>query len=120
MYYFRLELLFYAFTFHKIIIYLLKFKEVLFFYYFQAMTTGSISNFIDVALNFGSSAVTEDSVINQAKYNKRTLVFYGDDTWLRLFPNSFMRSDGTTSFYVSDFTEVLNFLYLSGNFCKTT
>ncbi|XP_077298433.1 phosphatidylinositol glycan anchor biosynthesis class G isoform X2 [Arctopsyche grandis] len=72
----------------------------------KAMTTGSISNFIDVALNFGSSAVTEDSFINQAKYNKRTLVFYGDDTWLRLFPNSFMRSDGTTSFYVSDFTEV--------------
>jgi len=29
------------------------------------------------------------------------LVMYGDDTWLKLFPNTFDRSDGTTSFFVS-------------------
>ena len=33
---------------------------------------------------------------------------YGDDTWLKLFPGFFERADGTTSFFVSDFTEVDN------------
>ena len=36
----------------------------------------------------------------------KRMVFYGDDTWTRLFPRHFVRSDGTTSFFVSDFTEV--------------
>ena len=26
---------------------------------------------------------------------------YGDDTWLKLFPNMFSRADGTSSFFVS-------------------
>jgi hypothetical protein len=26
---------------------------------------------------------------------------YGDDTWLKLFPGTFHRSDGTSSFFVS-------------------
>ena len=26
---------------------------------------------------------------------------YGDDTWLKLFPETFTRADGTTSFFVS-------------------
>lgn len=26
---------------------------------------------------------------------------YGDDTWLKLFPDTFSRADGTTSFFVS-------------------
>lgn len=26
---------------------------------------------------------------------------YGDDTWLKLFPDTFVRSDGTSSFFVS-------------------
>ena len=34
------------------------------------------------------------------------MVFYGDDTWTRLFPGSFLRQDATTSFYVNDYTEV--------------
>lgn len=40
--------------------------------------------------------------------NLRT-IFYGDDTWLKLFPpESFVRYEGTSSFYVSDYTEVDN------------
>lgn len=34
------------------------------------------------------------------------VVMYGDDTWLKLFPGRFLRYDGTTSFIVSDYTEV--------------
>ena len=31
---------------------------------------------------------------------------FGDDTWIKLFPGMFERTDGTSSFYVSDFVEV--------------
>ena len=37
---------------------------------------------------------------------KRNLTMFGDDTWLKLFPGRFVREDGTTSFFVSDYTEV--------------
>lgn len=73
----------------------------------QAITTGSTPSFVDVALNFGSPALEEDNIITQMKRNGRQIVFFGDDTWIRLFPQHFVRSDGTSSFYVSDFTEVI-------------
>ena len=34
------------------------------------------------------------------------MTFFGDDTWLKLFPGHFQREDGTTSFFVADYTEV--------------
>ncbi|CAG5127325.1 unnamed protein product [Candidula unifasciata] len=72
----------------------------------KAITTGSTPSFIDVALNFGSPALEEDNIITQMKRHGRQIVFFGDDTWINLFPQHFERSDGTTSFYVSDYTEV--------------
>lgn len=33
---------------------------------------------------------------------------FGDDTWIKLFPNTFDEHDGTASFFVADFTEVDN------------
>lgn len=74
----------------------------------QAMTTGMLPNFIDIVLNFGKSEVESDSILHQAKKQDHKLIFHGDDTWLKLFPNIFIRHDGTTSFFVSDFTEVDN------------
>ncbi|XP_022198199.2 GPI ethanolamine phosphate transferase 2 isoform X2 [Nilaparvata lugens] len=73
----------------------------------KAVMTGSVSNFIDVVMNFGSPELQEDNVIYQLseRYN---VTFFGDDTWLKLFPKKFTRSEGTTSFYVSDYTEVDN------------
>lgn len=68
--------------------------------------TGSVSTFADVALNFGAPAVKGDSVLRAAKARGRRSVMYGDDTWLRLFPGLWAESDGTTSFYVTDYTEV--------------
>lgn len=70
------------------------------------MTTGSVPQFIDIILNFASSEITEDSILNQANNAGKKMVFYGDDTWLKLYPNMFLRSEGTTSFFVSDYTEV--------------
>lgn len=70
------------------------------------MTSGAVSSFIDVVLNFGKSTVTTDNVLLQAKNHGHNIIFYGDDTWLKLYPNIFNRFDGTTSFFVSDYTEV--------------
>ncbi|KAK4193632.1 GPI ethanolamine phosphate transferase 2 [Podospora australis] len=80
----------------------------------KAITTGSIPSFLDVVLNLdegdeSSSLASQDTWLAQMK-RKGTgkLVMYGDDTWLKLFPGTFDRADGTTSFFVSDFTEVDN------------
>ncbi|KAI4778131.1 alkaline phosphatase-like protein [Aureobasidium sp. EXF-3400] len=81
----------------------------------KALTTGSVPSFLDVILNFAesdttSSLASQDTWLAQAKANldSGNLVFYGDDTWLKLFPDFFARHDGTSSFFVSDFTEVDN------------
>ncbi|KAA8912852.1 alkaline-phosphatase-like protein [Sphaerosporella brunnea] len=79
----------------------------------KAITTGSIPGFLDVILNLAESDTTstlvhQDTWLAQIKANGGKLVMYGDDTWLKLFPGTFERSDGTSSFFVSDFTEVDN------------
>lgn len=72
----------------------------------KSITTGTVSSFIDILLNFGNTSIKQDNIIKQAKRNNKTMIFYGDDTWLKLFPNEFNRFEGTSSFYVVDFKEV--------------
>ena len=77
----------------------------------KAITTGSIPSFVDVILNFAESDTsstlgTQDTWLAQIKAKdfdngKGKLVMYGDDTWLKLFPDFFERADGTSSFFVS-------------------
>ena len=72
----------------------------------KAITTGSIPSFLDVILNFAesdttSSLASQDTWLAQIKAKGGKLVMYGDDTWLKLFPHTFSRSDGTSSFFVS-------------------
>ncbi|KAH3721151.1 hypothetical protein DPMN_064067 [Dreissena polymorpha] len=74
----------------------------------KALTSGSIPGFVDVVLNFDSSSLSEDNIITQGLNHGRKIVFYGDDTWIKLFPEHFIRSEGTTSFFVTDYTEVDN------------
>ncbi|KIW97390.1 uncharacterized protein Z519_02782 [Cladophialophora bantiana CBS 173.52] len=79
----------------------------------KAITTGSVPSFVDLILNFAESDTTstlkdQDTWLAQLRAKGGKLVMYGDDTWLRLFPDFFTRTDGTTSFFVSDFTEVDN------------
>ncbi|KAG8336277.1 hypothetical protein J6590_048504 [Homalodisca vitripennis] len=71
----------------------------------KAIVTGTVSSYIDVMLNFGTKELTGDNVIRQAAQTKR-LLFYGDDTWIKLLPHHFIRSEGTSSFFVNDYTEV--------------
>ena len=68
--------------------------------------SGTIPGFIDVVLNFGSSSFKGDNLISQWDKADFKMTMFGDDTWLKLFPDKFVRQDGTTSFFVSDFTEV--------------
>ncbi|XP_015705041.1 GPI ethanolamine phosphate transferase 2 isoform X2 [Coturnix japonica] len=72
----------------------------------KALMTGSIPGFIDVVVNLNSPALMTDNLIWQAKAAGKRIIFYGDDTWVKLFPKHFVEYDGTTSFFVSDFTEV--------------
>ncbi|KXT13699.1 hypothetical protein AC579_8111 [Pseudocercospora musae] len=85
----------------------------------KALTTGSVPSFLDLILNFAesdtsSSLAAQDTWLSQIKARGGKIVFLGDDTWLKLFPVSaegvpfFERADGTSSFFVSDFTEVDN------------
>ena len=73
----------------------------------KAITTGSIPSFLDVILNFAESDTTanlasQDTWLAQLKDMRGgKLVMYGDDTWLKLFPDTFARFEGTTSFFVS-------------------
>ena len=73
----------------------------------KAMTTGTVPSFLDVINNFASSALNEDNILSilQKEHNKK-IVFYGDNTWLKLFPGHFHRFEGTTSFFTKDFFEV--------------
>lgn len=61
-------------------------------------------------MNLASSEFTEDNWLKRAKDDDYRIVFYGDDTWLKMFPTNIFspRSEGVTSFYVKDYTEVDN------------
>ncbi|KJE94318.1 GPI7 protein [Capsaspora owczarzaki ATCC 30864] len=94
----------------------------------KALTTGSIPGFLDLAFNFGGSLSTSNGLEQQATMPTlesakllpplpaswvdalveagRKAYFFGDDTWLRLYPRHFRLHDGTTSFVVHDFVEV--------------
>lgn len=78
----------------------------------KALTTGSVPSFLDLILNFAesdtsSSLAAQDTWLAQMRAHGGDLVFYGDDTWLKLFPGDFFaRVDGTSSFFVSVGTSV--------------
>ncbi|OBZ86005.1 GPI ethanolamine phosphate transferase 2 [Choanephora cucurbitarum] len=78
----------------------------------KALTTGTIPSFLDAILNIAESDTTSslanhDNWVYQYKQQgNRSIYFFGDDTWIRLFPDLFTKTDGTTSFYVSDTVQV--------------
>ena len=78
----------------------------------KSLVTGTIPGFVDVVANFNSGALSEDSLVGQWSAAGRKLLMFGDDTWTRLFPTAFARQDPTTSFFVSDHTEVMMMMTL--------
>ncbi|KAL1227721.1 GPI ethanolamine phosphate transferase [Trichinella pseudospiralis] len=76
----------------------------------KTLISGSIPSYIDLLYNIGSTEYkfNKDNIIARLKAAGNNIVFYGDETWIRLFPKSFLRSDGTKSLIVGDFKEVDN------------
>ncbi|XP_024383334.1 uncharacterized protein [Physcomitrium patens] len=68
----------------------------------KAMTSGAIAGFLDVAFNFNTQALLDDNLVDQLARAGWKMVMLGDDTWLKLFPDKFMRYDGVNSFFVKD------------------
>ncbi|UZO26284.1 uncharacterized protein OCT59_018522 [Rhizophagus irregularis] len=78
----------------------------------KALTTGTVPNFLDAILNIAesdtsSSLADQDNWLVQLKnVNNKSISFFGDDTWIKLFPGLFHETDGTTSFFATDTVEV--------------
>lgn len=72
----------------------------------KALVTGKAPAFIDILKNFNSAALAEENLVGLLAASGRRIVFYGDDTWLKLFPAAFQRSDGTSGFFTRDTVEV--------------
>lgn len=85
----------------------------------KAITTGTVPNFVDVILNFGTHKLTIDSIVHQAHRRGGKIIFCGDDTWTKLFPTQFHRQlENQDSLYVNDFYEVL-IKYVKFILCQT-
>jgi ethanolaminephosphotransferase len=63
--------------------------------------SGTIPSFMDFIGNFRGSSYHVDNLLVQFQRSGKRIVFYGDDTWLKLFPNVFHRFEGVTSFFVT-------------------
>lgn len=79
----------------------------------KAMTTGTVPNFIDVVLNLGCSELKADSLLHQVHDKNGTIVFAGDNTWVKMFPQMFVRPlENFDSLFVNDFYEVSLFNHI--------
>lgn len=75
----------------------------------KAMVSGTIPSFMDIIYNLATdvSDFHDDNVLRTAWAHNKSLVFYGDDTWLSLFNRDmFIRAKETFSFFASDYTAV--------------
>ena len=76
-----------------------------------AIVTGTLPTLVDAGSNFASSALLEDNLLLKLKSSNITqqrMLAYGDDTWGRLFPNTFDESVFFPSFDVWDLDSVDN------------
>lgn len=80
----------------------------------KGILTGSTPIFLDAILNVAegddsSNLKDHDSILKQFNLANKRINFYGDDTWIKLFgTDMFNEYEGTTSFFVKDYTEVDN------------
>ncbi|KAH9514496.1 hypothetical protein Btru_025446 [Bulinus truncatus] len=72
----------------------------------KGLTTGSLPTFVDAGANFKSYEITEDTFIEQMVKQNKKIKFFGDDTWLGLFPNKFYKTFGFPSFNIRDLHSV--------------
>ena len=76
----------------------------------QALMTGTLPSFIDIASNFHANGLVEDDLLFQLRHNNRTKhYFLGDDTWGSIYPlEYFTKSYPFDSFNTHDLDSVDN------------
>lgn len=76
----------------------------------QALMTGTLPSFIDIASNFNAKGLIEDDLLFQLRSNNRTKhYFLGDDTWGNVYPSEyFVKSFPFDSFNTRDLDSVDN------------
>ncbi|VDP26599.1 unnamed protein product [Schistosoma margrebowiei] len=72
----------------------------------KAIVSGRNPKFVDILHNVNAETMVDDNWVTRLVNHKWKIQFYGDDTWIKLFPKSFQAYEGTNSFYVNDFYEV--------------
>lgn len=81
----------------------------------KGITLGTTPSFLDAILNIADDKDQSQGLLDQDNWlsqyrnsgdQSKVMKFFGDDTWLKLFPNFFNSTDGTNSFFVNDFYEV--------------
>lgn len=55
----------------------------------QALTTGGLPTFGDISSSFDANQIGEDSWLRQLKRRNSTVFFSGDDTWTKLYDESY-------------------------------
>uniref|UniRef100_A0A1B6CPU1 Uncharacterized protein n=1 Tax=Clastoptera arizonana TaxID=38151 RepID=A0A1B6CPU1_9HEMI len=74
----------------------------------KGITTGSLPTFIDIGSNFDTNEINEDNLIDQLIKQNKKIIFMGDDTWVKLYPNRFIRQFSFPSFNTWDLDSVDN------------
>ncbi|KAG1682563.1 GPI ethanolamine phosphate transferase 2 [Nymphon striatum] len=74
----------------------------------KAIITGGIPGFFDVFGNLEADRVDDDNWVSQLAIHKRQITFFGDDTWLKLFPNVFMEVDNNVTRHLKSVLNVKN------------
>lgn len=74
----------------------------------KGLTTGSLPTFLDIKDNMHSTEIFEDNLIKQIAAQGQGVVFMGDDTWMSLYGNYFLRNYSYDSFNVKDLDTVDN------------
>ncbi len=74
----------------------------------KGLTTGSLPTFLDIKDNMHSTEIFEDNLIKQIAAQGQGIVFMGDDTWMSLYGNYFLRNYSYDSFNVKDLDTVDN------------
>lgn len=71
----------------------------------KAMMTGSVPGYFEMFLSLDQAKeLTDDSLIRSASADGRSIVFYGDETWTKLFPTIFKRKNGIPLLSIADHT----------------
>ncbi|KAI6182590.1 hypothetical protein M3Y97_00397000 [Aphelenchoides bicaudatus] len=72
----------------------------------NGLITGNIPAFIDAGENFAATEIHEDNLLSQLNTQNRSTILLGDDTWIKLLPNTFTRTFEMDSFDVKDLDTV--------------